>query len=74
MVVISDSSGKAEIIELDPHHIVNGGKEVHVTGITTSEKGVVILVLEEKKIPEQSGLARGVQSLALIKPLHLLIP
>jgi hypothetical protein len=52
MVIISDSSGRTETFELEPLHIVNGGKDVHVTGITAAKDGVVMLLLKEKNISE----------------------
>ena len=52
MVVISDIDGNSKKIVLEPRHIAKGGQEVTVTGITASEKGVVMLYLAGEEIPE----------------------
>ncbi|MGI6629783.1 MAG: BslA/BslB family hydrophobin [Bacillota bacterium] len=51
-VLIKDSTGETETYKLQPLHIENGGKDIHLTGITAAEDGSIILVMEGKKIPE----------------------
>jgi hypothetical protein len=51
-VMITGSTGETETFKLKPLYIENDGKDVHVTDITTAENGLVILVLEGKKISE----------------------
>jgi hypothetical protein len=50
VVAISGNGGKT--FELEPIHIADGGKEVHITGITASVDDVVLLLLKDKKIPD----------------------
>lgn len=52
VVAISSNGGKVETFELEPIHIADGGKEVHITGITASVDDVVLLLLKDKKIPD----------------------
>jgi len=52
IVTISDPGGRVESFKLGPGHIANGGKEVHLTGITAEKEGLIILLLKEQDLSE----------------------
>jgi len=50
-VVISGIAKETEIYQLESRHIRNDGKEVVVSDITAAEKSVIMLLLEDKTMP-----------------------